>query len=181
MSGRFTQLSEDQQFKGHIITVVQGQFRAPDGQVFSRDIVRHPGAVAVVPLLDDDRIVFVRQYRAPVDAEILELPAGIRDIDGEPSIETARRELIEETGFRAGRIEPLTRFVNSVGFSDEEIEVFLATDLVKESSALHGIEEQHMTVELIPLDEVLVLIERGELRDAKSVVGVLLTLRRLGR
>jgi 8-oxo-dGTP pyrophosphatase MutT (NUDIX family) len=180
MPGGFSQVGEREVFKGHIITVTQGTFRAPDGSTFSRDIVRHPGAVAVVAV-DDGHVVLVRQYRAPVDAEVLELPAGIKDAAGEAPIDTAQRELIEETGYRAGRIEPLTRFVNSVGFSDEEIEIFLATDLTEVGASLQGIEEQHMTVERVSLDDVLSLIEKGELRDAKSVVGVLLTLRRLGR
>jgi 8-oxo-dGTP pyrophosphatase MutT (NUDIX family) len=180
MSAGFSQVGEDEVFQGHIITVTQGTFRAPDGVTFSRDIVRHPGAVAVVALLDD-RVVFVRQYRAPIDAEILEIPAGIRDDEDETTIETAQRELIEETGYRAGRIEPLTRFNNSAGFSDEEIEIFLATDLTEVGTSLQGVEEQHMTVELVSLDDALSLIEKGDLRDAKSMVGVLLTLRRLGR
>jgi 8-oxo-dGTP pyrophosphatase MutT (NUDIX family) len=181
MAGGFSQVGEDEVFQGHIITVAQGTFRAPDGSTFSRDIVRHPGAVAVVAVLDDDRIVLVRQYRAPVDAEILELPAGIRDVADEPPRDTARRELIEETGYRAGRIEPLTRFVNSVGFSDEEIEIFLATELTEVEPAVQGVEEQHMTVERVSFDDALALIDKGELRDGKSVVGVLLALRRLGR
>jgi 8-oxo-dGTP pyrophosphatase MutT (NUDIX family) len=181
MSAGFAQESENVVFKGHIITVGQGTFRAPDGTTFSRDIVRHPGAVAVVPLLADDRFALVRQYRAPIDAELLELPAGLKDIEGEAPIDAAQRELVEETGLRAGRLEPLTRFVNSAGFSDEEIEIFLATELSEEATAFHGIEEQHMTVERVTFDEALAMIHNGELRDAKSVVGILLTLRRLGR
>jgi ADP-ribose pyrophosphatase len=137
--------------------------------------------VAVVPLLDDDHVVLVRQYRAPVDDLVLELPAGIKDVDGEAPEETARRELAEEAGYEAGHIEFLTRFNNAVGFSDEEIDIFLATDLTEVPQDVQGVEEQHMTVERVPLAEALALIERGELRDAKSVTGILLTLRRLGK
>ena len=181
MSAGFSQVDETEVFEGHIIRVAQGTFRAPDGSTFTRDLIRHPGAVAVVPLLADGRLVLVRQYRAPIDAELLELPAGIRDVEGEPTATTAERELLEETGYRAGRVEFLTRFANSVGFSDEEVEIFLARDLTLADKSLQGIEEQHMTVELVPLGDALGLIEEGQLRDAKTVVGVLLALRRLGR
>jgi integrase/recombinase XerD len=131
---------------------------APDGTTFERDIVHHPGAVAVVPVLGDE-LVLVRQYRAPIDAELLELPAGIRDVAGEPGAETARRELLEETGYRAGTVEPLIRYVCSAGFSDEEMEIFLATDLVEDTRTSHGVEEEHMTVERVRLDDALDLIE----------------------
>jgi 8-oxo-dGTP pyrophosphatase MutT (NUDIX family) len=180
MSAGFRKEHEEEIYRGHIIRVASGTFRAPDGSTFERDLVHHPGAVAVVAVLGES-FVLVRQYRAPIDALLLELPAGIKDVDGEPPEETARRELIEETGFRAGRLEPLTRFVNSAGFCDEEIDIFLATELERGDTAFHGIEEQHMTVEEVPFDTALELISRGELRDAKTMVGVLLTLRRLGR
>jgi 8-oxo-dGTP pyrophosphatase MutT (NUDIX family) len=180
MTSGFSPLREEEIFKGHIITVTQGTFVGPDGSTFSRDIVRHPGAVAVVAILDDE-LVLVRQYRAPIDALLLELPAGIKDNHGEAPIDTAQRELVEETGHRAGHIEPLIKFVNSAGFTDEEMEIFLATDLTEIGASVQGIEEQHMTVERVPLDRAIGLIESGELRDAKSVIGVLLALRRLGR
>jgi 8-oxo-dGTP pyrophosphatase MutT (NUDIX family) len=180
MAGGFRADGEDEIYKGHIIRVAQGRFVAPDGSTFTRDVVHHPGAVAVVPVLGDE-LVLVRQYRAPIDAELLELPAGIRDVAGEPGAETARRELLEETGYRAGTVEPLIRYVCSAGFSDEEMEIFVATDLTEAARAGHGIEEDHMTVERVGFDDVPDLISRGELRDAKTIVGVLLTLRRLGR
>jgi ADP-ribose pyrophosphatase len=176
----FRKEHEEQIYRGHIITVASGTFRAPDGTTFTRDLVHHPGAVAVVAVLDDC-FVLVRQYRAPIDALLLELPAGLKDVDGEPPEETARRELIEETGFRPGRLEPLARFVNSAGFCDEEIEIFLATELERGATAFHGVEERHMTVEEVPFDAAVAMIGTGELRDAKTMVGVLTALRRLGR
>ena len=91
----FAALSEDIVYEGWILKVARGHFRAPDGSTFERDVVHHPGAVAVVPLIDDD-IVLVRQYRSALDDFLLEIPAGLRDISGEPPIETAQRELIEE-------------------------------------------------------------------------------------
>jgi ADP-ribose pyrophosphatase len=135
----------------------------------------------VVPLLDDGRVVLVRQYRAPIDRLLLEIPAGIRDVGGEPPVETARRELAEEVGLEASSIELLCEFDNSAGFSDERVLVYLATGLSSVVDARQGIEEQHMTVEHVDLADVDALIRDGELTDAKSVIGLTLTLRRLGR
>jgi ADP-ribose pyrophosphatase len=177
----FSRQSEREIYDGRIIDVVVGTFRGPDGSTFDRDIVRHPGAVSVVPLLDDDRVVLVRQYRAPIDDWLLEIPAGIRDVDGEPPEQTARRELAEEAGYAAGSIELLISFQNSAGFSDERVDVFLARGLSEVPLDLQGIEEQHMTVETVALADVPALIASGELTDAKTVIGLLLTMRTLGR
>jgi ADP-ribose pyrophosphatase len=181
MSEGFSRVSERVVHEGHIIDVVVGTFRGPDGSTFERDVVHHPGAVTVVPLLDDGRVVLVRQYRAPIDGLLLEIPAGIRDVDGEAPEHTARRELAEEAGYAASEVELLISFQNSAGFSDERVDVFLATGLTPVPLDLQGIEEQHMTIETIALDDVPALIARGELTDAKTVIGLLLTLRRLGR
>jgi 8-oxo-dGTP pyrophosphatase MutT (NUDIX family) len=167
--------------RGPVISLSIGRFEAPDGTSFEREIVRHPGAVSVVPLLDDDTVVLVRQYRAPLDRELLEIPAGKRDVVGEPPEDTAQRELVEEVGLHAGRLQRLAVFHNSVGFCDEESHVFLGTELRAGSVDLQGVEEQHMTVQHVALSEVPTMIERGELTDAKTVIGLLLTLRHLGR
>jgi 8-oxo-dGTP pyrophosphatase MutT (NUDIX family) len=177
----FGRVSEDEVYRGHIIRVARGTFSGPDGSTFTRDVVHHPGAVAVVPVRDDGRVVLVRQYRAPIDELLLELPAGLKDVDGEPPIETAQRELIEETGFRAGRLELLVTFTNSAGFCDEQVDIFLATGLEATDADLQGIEEQHMTIEDLSFDEALDLIDRGELHDSKTIIGLLLARRRLGR
>ena len=101
---------------------------APDGEEFDRHVVHHPGAVVVVPVIDDDAIL-VRQCRVAAGRELLEVPAGKRDVDGEPPEATANRELEEEIGYRAGRLELLCEFYNSPGFCDEYTHLFLATDL----------------------------------------------------
>jgi ADP-ribose pyrophosphatase len=180
-STEFARIDERTIYQGRIISLGVGTFSGPDGATFERDVVHHPGAVAVVPLRDDGRVVLVRQYRAPIDRLLLEIPAGIRDVDGEPPADTARRELAEETGLAAGSIELLCEFDNSAGFSDERVLVFLATELSSVEGSRQGIEEQHMTVEEIDLDEVDGLIARGELTDAKTVIGLTLAMRRLGR
>lgn len=141
--------------------------------MFERDVVHHPGAVGVVPVVDEGTaVLLVRQYRAPIDRSLLEIPAGLRDVDGEPPIETARRELVEEVGMRAGRIERVCEFVNSPGFCDEVVHVFAAFDLEPCERDLQGIEEQHMTVERVALEDVPSLIASGAISDAKTVIGL---------
>jgi 8-oxo-dGTP pyrophosphatase MutT (NUDIX family) len=174
--GGFRHLSDEVLHRGHIITVCRSEFAAPDGTTFERDIVRHPGAVSVVPLLDDGRVVLVRQYRAALDRFLLETPAGKRDVADEPLEETARRELVEEVGLYPGSLRLLVRFHNSVGFSDEESHVFLGTDLTEHPVDRQGIEEEYLEVVGVPLAETPALIAAGEITDAKTVIGLTLAL-----
>lgn len=175
----FVHLGDEVRHRGPVITLVTGRFRAPDGSTFTREVVRHPGAVSVVPVHEDGTVSLVRQYRAALDRELLEIPAGKRDVADEPPEVTARRELAEEVGLEAGSLEPLAEFVNSAGFSDEYSHVFLATGLVPVDDDRQGLEEQHMTVERIDLAEVPELIARHELIDAKTVIGLTLARERL--
>jgi ADP-ribose pyrophosphatase len=165
---------------GHVISVAVGTFVAPDGTEFERDIVHHPGAVAVVAVHDDGTTVLVRQYRAPLDRDLLEIPAGKRDVAGEDPQLTAHRELAEEVGLQAASMELLAEFDNSPGFSDEHAFVYLATGLTPCASARDGHEEQAMVVERIALGDVPGLIARRELTDAKSIIGLLLARDRIG-
>jgi ADP-ribose pyrophosphatase len=142
--------------------------------------VHHPGAVAVVAV-DGDEAVLVRQYRVPLGDVLLEIPAGKRDVHGEDVEVTARRELEEEVGLRAGSLELLARFHNSPGFCDELIHVFLAAELTPVPMRRDGAEEQTMTIERVRLDDVPLLIAAGELRDAKTIIGLTLARERLGR
>ena len=176
----FRSLSERIVHEGAVITVVSGEFETPDGQRIQRDIVRHLGAVSIVPVVADE-VILVRQYRAAVDKEMLELPAGTRDIPGEAPETTAKRELIEEIGCSAGSLVRLATFYNSVGFSDEYSYVFLAMDLQKASINRQGPEEQHMTIERLALDDVVAAIADRRIEDAKTVIGLMMTLRHLGR
>lgn len=131
--------------------------------------------MSAVPFLQDTgEVVMVRQYRAAIDRELLEIPAGKRDVTDEPPELTAHRELIEEIGMRAGRLELLGQFYNSPGFSDEYSYTYLALDLEQAAQDLHGIEEQHMRIERIRLDDVPALIRSCEIIDAKSIIGLLL-------
>jgi 8-oxo-dGTP pyrophosphatase MutT (NUDIX family) len=173
--GEFRKVDEDVVFRGHLISVAKGTFEDPSGERFERDVVHHPGAVSVVPVFEDTRtVLLVRQYRAAVDRVLLEIPAGKRDVDGEDPEVTAARELEEEVGVRPGRLEKLAEFFNSPGFSDEHSFVYLATGLEHTEISAQGVEEQHMTVEEVPLDEVASLVASGALVDAKSIIGLAL-------
>lgn len=156
--------------------LVRQTFTDPDDQVFDRTYVRSPGVVAVVALDGsgvDARIVMVRQYRPAVGETLWELPAGMRDVPDEPPLETAKRELAEETGYRAGSWSHLARCVQSPGTSNATVDLFLATDLVVGQSTPQGPEERRMSVHLMALVEARRMVERGEIVNALAVIGIL--------
>ena len=165
---------EEAVYDGHVMRVVIGTFEGPDGDTFSRDIIRHPGAVAVLPLHEDGTVTLVRQYRAPLGEHLLEIPAGIRDVEGEPTAETAVRELAEEVGLEAERLEHLVAFHNAPGMSDEVVDVYLATGLRRVDADAQGPEEEAMTIERHHLDDLVAMIGDGRLTDAKTVIAVAL-------
>jgi 8-oxo-dGTP pyrophosphatase MutT (NUDIX family) len=170
----FRKLGETGVWRGSVVSAALARWQAPDGEEFERDVIHHPGAVSVVPMLDDDTVLLVRQFRTPIERELLEIPAGKRDVEGEPPETTAHRELVEEVGMAAGRLEHLVRFWHSPGFCDEEQIVFVATELRPASLDLQGIEEQHMTTERVSLQDVPGLIAAGDLADAKTIIALLL-------
>jgi 8-oxo-dGTP pyrophosphatase MutT (NUDIX family) len=177
----FRHLGDRLVHRGYIWSVAVSTFESPDGELFERDIVRSPGAVGVVPLLFANgvpTVVFVRQYRGPLDRYVLEIPAGMRDIPGEAPELTASRELAEEVGLAAGRLDYLTQFYPSAGMTDSILHLYLATDLEPVERDLHGPEETHMDVLQLPLAEAVDLVVAGEIHDAKTVIGLLLVDRR---
>ena len=157
------------------------EIQGADGGRHERSVVRHPGAVAVVAVdPSGERALLVRQYRASIDGDLLEVPAGKRDVEGEPPEVTAARELDEEVGYRAGRLVKLAEFYNSPGFCDEYSHIYAALDVVPTAGPQPvGPEETAMTIEWIELTDVERLIAAGELVDAKSIIGLLLTRRYL--
>jgi 8-oxo-dGTP pyrophosphatase MutT (NUDIX family) len=176
----FQKLGEQEIHAGHLISLAAATFESPSGERFDRDIVHHPGAVSVVPVVRGGEVLMVRQYRAAVDMELLEIPAGKRDVEGEPPEETARRELEEEVGMSPGRLELLAEFYNSPGFCDERSFVFLGLDLQPTGAPdPQGPEEQLMTIEHVALAEVPRLIQAGKIVDAKSIIGLMLARERL--
>lgn len=182
MSG-FRHLDDRLVHQGYIWHVAVARFRSPEGEVFQRDIVRSPGAVAAVPLWHADdgtpMVTLVRQYRAPFDDMVVEVPAGMRDIADEPTEVTAARELVEEVGLQAGRLEHLLDMYPSAGMTDSVLTLYLATDLSRVPRETHGPEEAHMDVLELTLADAVGRVLRNEIHDAKTVVGLLLAERRL--
>jgi len=149
-----------------------------DGSRSTRDVVGHPGAVAIVALDDDGRLLLVRQWRVPADEALLEVPAGTLDIhDGvtEDPLEAARRELEEETGHRAASWRKLAEFWTAPGFATELMHLYLATGIegVLGDDRLAPDEDEHLELLQVPLDEALAMVERNEIRDAKTILGIL--------
>jgi ADP-ribose pyrophosphatase len=175
----FTPLGEETVHQGWLLRIQRATFAGPDGQRFERDIVRHPGAVAVVAVTDGGGVLLVRQYRPAVDAWLLEIPAGTCDVAGEAWETTARRELAEEAGCAADRLVPLIRMANTPGFCDEWTSIFLATGLTPVAHDRHGAEEQHLEVVEVPLDAFDALVDDGTIVDAQTVLGVALARRHL--
>ena len=186
MSGQgFRRVAERDVHQGYIWRVVTATFEDPAGESFQRDIVRSPGAVGVVPLLFDAEgtpaVVLIRQWRPPYEKELWEIPAGMRDVPGGDVGRLARRELVEEAGYRAAHVDLLVELYPSPGLTDSVTTIYLATGLEPVDREVHGPEEEHSTVCVVPLVDAVALVERGEIPDAKSAVGLLLTARRVER
>jgi 8-oxo-dGDP phosphatase len=169
-------LDRETVFEGPVISLYRERIAMPGGGDGVRDIVRHPGAVAVVAVDDQDRVVLVRQFRQAFGEHLWELPAGLRDSDGEPPADTARRELAEEALLAAGRWSLLAETYSSPGFSDEVVLVYLAEDLT-DADRPEGFVVQHeeadMTVERVPLADAVQWVFDGRIRNASAVIGVL--------
>jgi ADP-ribose pyrophosphatase len=177
--GVFRRIGERDRHDLGFLSLVTATFVGPDGFTFERDIVRHPGAVCVVPLDDAGRVVCVRQYRGAIDRYVLEIPAGKMDVPDEPPAIGAARELAEEVGLAAESLEELGSFFNSPGFTDERTYCYLAEGLTDVGQAVEGIEEQYMTIERVPLEEIFDLLDKGEMVDGKTIVACFLAKRRL--
>jgi 8-oxo-dGDP phosphatase len=175
----FRRVSEEELLRAWLFRVDKLHLLDPAGTPFERVVVRHPGAVTVVPVHDDGTVSLVRQYRAAVDAMVLEIPAGTRDKDDESVEATARRELAEEAGLEAARWEVLIGTWNTPGVSDQHTTIFLATGLTACESRPDGIEEGYMTVETIRLADLEGLVADGTLLDETTVLGLYLARARL--
>jgi ADP-ribose pyrophosphatase len=157
-------------FQGRRFRVERAVQVTPDGAKHDREVVRHPGAVVILPLLDDGCVCFVRNYRVAVDQTLIELPAGTLEPDEDPA-HTALRELAEETGYRAGNIEHLLTFCMSPGILDERMHLYLASRLLPGPMALEAGEDIQPLV--CTWEESLEMIQRGDIRDAKTLVGLM--------
>jgi ADP-ribose pyrophosphatase len=153
----------------------QDEVTLPGGEDITYTLIEHGGYVVVVPLLDDGRVVMERLYRYTIDRDLLECPSG--GSDGNPPEVAARRELEEETGYRAGQLEPLGSFYGSTGISNERYDIFLATQLSADGRLAREITEQ-IELELLPLDELERRALAGELEDGPSALAILLAAAR---
>lgn len=165
---------------GYVIDLYEVGVTAPDGSKLSRDVIRHPGAVSVVAV-EAGAVLLVRQYRVAVDEQLWEIPAGKLDLPGEDPAACAHRELLEETGMTAGELHHLVSAYLSPGYSDELHHIYLATGLTPADGGARpdGAEEHFMVAAPVPLAEVPAMIADGRIRDAKTIMGCLLALRRL--
>jgi 8-oxo-dGDP phosphatase len=173
-------LRREERFRGAVFSVFSDELAMPGGVQAVRDYTRHPGAVGVVALDDEGRVVLVRQYRHPVGEYLWELPAGLADMIGETAGSTAARELAEEADLMAGRWELLVDLHTSPGYSNEFIRIFLARDLAPvppHERHRREHEEADMTVSLVNLDEAVAMVFRGEITNAAGVAGVLAAAR----
>lgn len=153
-------------YKGRLLTMRVDTVRLPNGNERPREVVEHPGAIALVPYLPDGRLVLVRQWRHAVGRALLEVPAGTREA-GEAPDKTASRELAEETGYTAGEIIPLGIFFTTPGFCTEEMFCYLAVGLTAGEATPE--DDEGISLERFPLDDLPAMIARGEIQDAKSI------------
>ena len=173
-----TRVASEAVFDGKLLHVRRDTVRLPDGSLATREFVVHPGAVLIVPVLPDGRLVVERQFRYPVGAVFLEFPAGKID-PGETELATARRELAEEAGYVATTWAPLGRIHSVVGYSDEAISFFVAEGLTHIGARLdHG---EFLEIVTLSLDAMLAALDKGEITDAKTVAALLLYARHRSR
>ena len=163
--------------RGRLVAVRTDKVRTPDHELAERDVVIHPGAVAVLALDDAQQVLLIRQYRHPVGRLLWEIPAGLRDVAGEPPWATARRELLEEAGYRARDWRVLADYYTSPGFSTERLRVFLARDLEfvpeAERDFVPEAEEAQLLLAWLPLDEAVRKVFAGDLHNGVAALGVL--------
>lgn len=169
MEFREETLNSREIFQGRIIKVRVDTVKLPDGGSSTREIVEHAPAVAIVALDDEQNIKLVRQFRKPVEKMLLEIPAGIME-PGEEPLASARRELEEETGFRADRWEKILTYYSAPGFSDEALHVFLARDLSRGTASPD--EDEFLQVVELPLEKAYSHIFDGQIVDGKSIIGI---------
>lgn len=173
MPEQFVRIDRKLVYSGHIVDFYEDTVKVPNGNVVKWDFIKHNGAAAVVPVLEDGRILMVKQFRNALDRETLEIPAGGRNGTDEPFIECSHRELEEETGYRCeySDMEFLISVRTTVAFCDERIEVYVAKNLVKSSQNLD--EDEFINVYPYTTEELCELIYTGEIQDAKTIASIM--------
>lgn len=162
-------ISEEYKYKGKIINLKVQQVELPNGRISSREIIEHPGAVAIVPFLDDNTIILVEQFRKTIDEVILEIPAGKID-KGEAPEKCGIRELEEETGYRARNFQYLGKLVTTPGFSNQVIYLYKATELYKGKTNMD--EDEFINLKTFNLDKIKEMVKKGEIVDGKTIAAL---------
>lgn len=174
---RETIIHTDKIYEGRVVNLSVHQVRLPNDALSKREVIKHPGAVAIVALDDQQRVVLVRQYRLPADQILYELPAGTLDPDETPEA-CAIREMQEETGYKPLTITPMGGIYTAPGYTTEFIHLFFTDSLVP--SSLEPDDDEFVEVVSVPLAQALAMIESGEIADGKTVAGLVRVARRMG-
>lgn len=156
-------------YKGNVTEYTVQKVKLPNGELAQREIVRHAGAAAIIPFTEDGRLILVKQYRKAIESESIEIPAGLKDADDESGLNTAKRELEEETGYKARQWDFVTSFYSTPGFTDEFLEIYEASDLYLVDDPLPQDEDENVEMIIATYDEAWAFYEKGLLRDSKTV------------
>ena len=174
---RWPVVSNEKLAEGTVVSVRRDVVRMPDGEEVGREVVEHPGAVGILALDEAGQVLLIRQYRHPVGRQLWEIPAGLRDVAGEPPLATAQRELLEEAGYLAADWQVLADFFTSPGITSERLRVYLARGLTSvpdaERQYVPNHEEAHLRIKWAPLDVVVSRILAGNLHNGVMMIGVL--------
>lgn len=168
--GEYKKIRQELMYQGKVVGFYKDILELPNGNVVEWDLVKHPGAAAIVPVMDDGSIILVEQYRNALGFKTLEIPAGGIE-KGETALQCVTREVEEETGYQAKTIEPLIEVITAIGFCDEKIPIFVAKDLVKTKQNLD--EDEEIEIKVVSLEEAVSMILGGIIIDSKTISGIL--------
>lgn len=167
-------MKSDKIYEGKILNLRVDTVEMPDKKYSKREIIEHPGSVAVIALTSEDSMVLVKQYRKAIEDFLLEIPAGKLELNEEPR-ETAIRELREETGFESSKLTYISEFYTSPGYSNENIHLFLAEDLKRCQTMIKS--EEFLEIVELPVEKLIKMIKRGEILDGKTIIGIFIAQR----